>query len=393
MKQSVNMMKKNPIHLLVAMMIVVGLSACESMNLGSALPDKKVDYKKSRQASGNLEIPPDLTSDTMAEGGVDFGGTSPAVTTYSAYKSGKRQARSGGGRDVLPLNPNIEMQSDGDKHWLVIQGSPNAVWGKTIDFWQDMGIVLVEQDPTAGVMRTDWIENRANIKSDFVTNFVRRTLNSLYSSGTRDQFRVRLERGAGGRTELYLTHSQMVEKLVGEFGSTDVEADRSVWVQGKPDHELEAIMLNRIMAYMGASEQRSRQGGASSGTASGKAISQLTTAGSTPQLQVYSDFPRAWRLVGIAMGRVGFTVEDRNRSDGAYYVRYNAPDGDQGDDGFLSKMAFWKKDDKDTAQRYVIQVHQVSSSESSVTILNEDGSQADASTSRRMLSLIHSQLR
>ena len=391
MNQSVNMMKINPIHILVAGMLVFGLSACGSMNLGSALPDKKVDYKKSRQASGNLEIPPDLSSDTMAEGGVDFGGTSPAVTTYSAYKSGKQRARSGGGRDVLPLNPNIVMQNDGDKHWLVIQGSPNAVWGKTIDFWQEMGIVLVEQDPTAGVMRTDWIENRANIKSDFVTNFVRKTLNSLYSSGTRDQFRVRLERGSSGRTELYLTHSQMVEKLVGEWGSTDVEADRAVWTQGKPDHELEAIMLNKIKAYMGASDQRSRQ--VSSASSSGKPLSQLTTSGSTPRLQVYSDFPRTWRLVGIAMNRVGFTVEDRNRSDGAYYVRYNDPSAEQGSDGFLSKMAFWKKSDKDTAQRYVIQVQQVSSSESSVTILNEDGSPADASTSRRMLSLIHSQLR
>ncbi len=390
MNQSVNMMKINPIHILVAGMLVFGLSACESMNLGSALPDKKVDYKKSRQASGNLEIPPDLTSDTMAEGGVDFGGTSPAVTTYSAYKSGKRKAGSGGGRDVLPLNPNIVMQNDGDKHWLVIQGSPNAVWGKTIDFWQEMGIVLVEQDPTAGVMRTDWIENRANIKSDFVTNFVRKTLNSLYSSGTRDQFRVRLERGSSGRTELYLTHSQMVEKLVGEFGSTDVEADRSVWAQGKPDHELEAIMLNKIMAYMGASDQRSRQ--VSSASSSGKPLSQLTTSG-TPRLQVYSDFPRTWRLVGIAMNRVGFTVEDRNRSNGAYYVRYNDPSGEQPKEGMLSKMAFWKSDDKGVAQRYVIQVQEVSSSESSVTILNEDGSPADASTSGRMLSLIHSQLR
>jgi len=45
------------------------------------------------------------------------------------------------------------------------------------------------------------------------------------------------------------------------------------------------------------------------------------------------------------------------------------------------------------AQRYVIQVQQVSSSESSVTILDEDGSPADASTSGRMLSLIHGQLR
>lgn len=394
-KQSVNMMKKLPLVLSAACLLVVGLSGCETMgSMGSALPDKKVDYKKSRQASTSLEIPPDLTSDTMAPGGVDIGGVSPPVTTYSAYKTGQRQARSGGGRDVLPVTANIEMLHDGDKHWLVIEGSPNAVWSKTIDFWQDMGVVLIEQDPTAGVMRTDWIENRANIKSDMITDFVRRTLNSIYSSGTRDQFRVRLERASAGRTELYLTHSQMVEKLVGEFGATDVEADRSVWVQGNSDHELEAIMLNKLMAYMGAAEQRSRQASAASaGGAGGKPRSQLTALGNSSQLQVYSDFPRTWRLVGIAMNRVGFTVEDRNRSAGAYYVRYNDPSREQPKEGMLSKMAFWRSTDKGVAQRYIIQVNEVSSSESMVTVLNEDGSAADASTSRRMLSLIQGQLK
>ncbi|MEN8214543.1 MAG: outer membrane protein assembly factor BamC [Pseudomonadota bacterium] len=386
-------MHKNPLHILAAGAIILGLSGCETLGVGNILPEKKVDYKKSRQASGNLEIPPDLTSDTIAQGGVEFDGVSPAVTTYSAYQSARRGTGSGGGREVLPINPDIRMLTEGDKHWLVIQGSPNAVWGKTIDFWQEMGIVLVEQDPTAGVMRTDWIENRANIKSDFITNFVRKTLNSLYSSGTRDQFRVRLERGSGGKTELYLTHTQMVEKLVGEFGSNEVDADRSVWDRGESDHELEAIMLRKLMAYMGAADQRSRQAAGSSAGASGsKPESRLTTTGSSSQLQVYSDFPRAWRLVGIAMNRVGFTVEDRNRSDGAYYVRYNDPAGDQPKEGLLSKMAFWRGDDKGEAKRYIIQVQQLSASESAVTVLNEDGTQAAASTSRRMLSLIDSQL-
>jgi outer membrane protein assembly factor BamC len=148
----------------------------------------------------------------------------------------------------------------------------------------------------------------------------------------------------------------MVEKLVGEFGATDVEADRSVWVQGNSDHELEAIMLNKLMAYMGAAEQRSRRASAAStGGASGTPQSQLTTVGNGSQLQVYSDFPRTWRLVGIAMNRVGFTVEDRNRSAGAYYVRYNDPSREQPKEGVLSKMAFWKSSDKGVAQRYIIQ--------------------------------------
>ena len=39
-------------------------------------------------------------------------------------------------------------------------------------------------------------------------------------------------------------------------------------------------------------------------------------------------FDRAWRRVGLALDRVGFTVEDRDRAKGLYYVRYVDPKTD-----------------------------------------------------------------
>jgi outer membrane protein assembly factor BamC len=387
------MTMKRVLSVSAGMLVSLALGACSTSNV---LPDKKVEYKRAKQADSSLEIPPDLTRDGLADGGVTFG-SSGVVTTYSEYQSGK-QAGAGGsyGRNVLPENAQVEIRRDGDKRWLVVTGSPDAVWDKVLDFWFDAGIILVEQDPIAGVMKTDWIENRANIKSDFITDFLRKSIDSVYSSGTRDQYRTRLERGAGGTTEVYLTHSAMVEKLVSGAGSKDT--DQSVWVPADSDPEVEAVMLQRLMAFMGASDRKAARTAATSAD-SGERLSSLNTGGAVPTLDVRTDYARAWRLVGIAMNRVGFTVEDRNRSAGDYFVRYNDPDDERytsNKSGWLSKLAFWSDGDSKRPEggvTYIIHLAEESDELSRVTVRDDSGASVSSNTATRILSLLHAQLR
>ena len=162
-----------------------------------------------------------------------------------------------GATDVLPNVDKIEMRRHGTQRWLAIAASPEQVWFKVVDFWQQNGILLPEQDPTTGVMRTAWVENRADIKSDFVTDAVRSVFDGLYSASTRDQFRVRIERGdKPGTTELYLTHFGMEQEIKrGTSGTSEQE----VWVTRPTDPNLEAEMLRRIMVHLGASDRKAQQ--------------------------------------------------------------------------------------------------------------------------------------
>lgn len=369
------------------------LTGCSGWNSDKILPDRKVEYKKSREAGRDLELPPDLTAMTIETGGyLPDAGTAP-VTTFSEYagaRSGQSTAAQSTG--VLPQNPDVELKREGQQRWLVIDGEPDAVWGTVVEFWRENGILLMEQDPVAGVMRTAWIENRADIKSDFITNFLRSTLDSVYSTGTRDQFRVRLERGAeSGTTELYLSHYRMEEQLVSQTGATDV--DRQIWVPKGSDPELEAAMLQKILTFMGVEDQKASQlAGADAGKAAKR--SDLITSG-VPKLVVYDDFARSWRLVGLALDRVGFSVEDRDRSKGQYYVRYNDPSAEQSDqdEGLLSKLAFWSSDDNvDAGSRYIIEVRDGGDT-TETRVLNEQGSEEASETARRILTLIHEQIR
>ena len=379
----------------IAVTTLVSLVAagCSSLpGSDEVLPDRKTEYKKSRQAERNLEVPPDLTRSTISDELVipDLPGAGP--NTLSDFQSSEAvRGRVATRAAVLPQVENIEVKRDGDKRWLVINGAAEDVWYKVVEFWQDNGIVLIQQDPAVGVMMTDWLENRADIKTDIVTDTFRRLFDSLYKSSTRDQFRVRIERGTEpGTTELYLTHRGMIEDTVASPGGGDIED--IIWKPRPTDPGLEAEMLNQIMLYLGVSEQRARSALANKGEPA-VPLSILRRGRDEVSLEINESFDRAWRITGVALDRVGFAVEDRNRGDGVYYVRYSDPMAGQEEEGFLSKLAFWSGDDKpDPEKQYQVRLSQ-GGEKTRVTIFDQAGTRDNSETALRILTLLQEQIR
>jgi outer membrane protein assembly factor BamC len=374
--------------------IALALAACSSGYVDGVLPDKSVEYKREKQAERNLEVPPDLTSDRINDRMSvpdSIGGVS---TTYSEYLTdrklrgadeGVQRVASGG---VLPRISDIEVRRDGDVRWLLINAPVEDVWPKVIDFWQQNGILLAEQDPSVGVMRTSWIENRANISRDFITDTIRRALDGLYETSLRDQFRIRLERNGEGITELYLTHYGMEEQVVQDAQGG---VANTIWVPRERDPGLEVEMLNRLMVYMGASDERTRARLAARGSEQPNRSQLLNTSEGT-QLLIDDSFSRSWRLVGLALDRVGFAVEDRDRSSGIYYVRYNDPSKQDAEKGWLSSLAFWSDDDIDKINRYQVKVG-TRGEKTVVQVADEQGKRDNSPTAIRILTLLQEQIR
>lgn len=377
---------------LIVILALLALTACGSMN--TVLPDKSVEYKRERQAERNLELPPDLTSDRINDKMSvpdNFGGVS---TSYSEYVTDRQlrgadgSARRVSGSSVLPQLDGLELRRDGDERWLWIDAPVEDVWERVTDFWQESGILLLEQDPTVGVMRTSWLENRAEISRGFISDGLRRVFDGLYEAGTRDQYRVRLERTEADTTELYLTHFGMVEEVIGVAAG---QVSDRVWAPRERDPQLEAEMLRRMMVYLGAADQRARAQLAASGPRQ-QSRSQLIDTPRGVELRIDEQFSRAWRLVGLALDRVGFAVEDRDRSAGTYFVRYNDPSREDADKGWMSNLAFWSDDDTDKVSRYQVRVA-AGTDQTIVSVADEQG-QADRSpTAVRILTLLHEQVR
>ena len=322
---------------LVAIAGVLLLSACGVMDKTPA--HKKVDYKRSETIQ-SLEVPPDLSSNTINDAP---GSINAAGTTYSEFGATLPE---GGGSTVLPDQGNMHVERDGNQQWLVVQGAPAQVWPNVKEFWLEQGFLIKMEDPRVGILETGWSENRADIPDGVIRGLIGKVVDSVYSSATRDQYRVRLERGIeSGTTEIYLTHRGVEEVIQG-----GVEDGTSVWQPRPTDPELEAEMLKRLMVYLGVEEQKAeamvaRERGP-------KVRAQMVSNDSGSMLVVNEDFSRAWRRTGVALDRVGFAVEDRNRSEGTYFVTYNDPLADQNKEGVLSKLAFWSSDDEAGGAHY-----------------------------------------
>ena len=297
---------------------------------------------------------------------------------------------------MLPAVAGVALERSGDKRWLEIESTPQAVWPRIVSFWRGQGILLVEQDPAVGIMKTDWLENRAEVRNDFVTRQLRKVVDGLYATSTRDQYRVRIDAGPGrDSTEVYLTHRGMEERLV---TNSVGEGSNTVWEPAPSDPDKEAAMLRRLMLYLGVSDgkaDRMLAAGGSAGAAGAGAAAgaRLVQSGGGSELVIPEEFRQAWRQTGLALDRTGFAVEDRDRTDGVFYVRYDDPNrNDRKKKGLVSKLAFWSKDDLDTVKQYQVKLVGDNSA-TRVTVLDENGRRDTSATGDRILSLLHEQLR
>ena len=103
-------------------------------------------------------------------------------------------------------------------------------------------------------------------------------------------------------------------------------------------------MLSRLMVRLGVEEAKARTI-VTEQASPNRATLELRSDGGAI-LHVQDDFDRAWRRIGLALDRSGFVVEDRDRTQGVYFVRYGTlrVDNSQESPGLLSKLAFWRSD-------------------------------------------------
>lgn len=367
--------------LLAILLVLAGCSGSLSEVVDKALPNREAKYETSKSAP-KLEVPPGLSGAAINDS-MDIPGA--GSTTYSQYERGTRKKVASADK-VLPQFPNMHVERSGDQRWLVVDAPPDKVWPKVRDFWLQAGFVIAKSDPAIGIMETNWAENRADMPHTLLRTLLDKISPALYSASTRDKFRIRLERGQKpGTTEIYVTHRGAEEVSHG---------DTYVWQPRPSDPGLEAEMLDRMMVYFGMQEKKARRMLAAGGQEQDRARVVHDPAGGT-MLALQEDFSRAWRRTGLALDRVGFTVEDRDRSRGLYYVRYIDPDqAAQKDEGWLSKLMFWKSNKKPgNKDAYLISLIGHGETSTDIVVLNTHGKRDKSATADRILALLHEQLK
>lgn len=415
-------------------LVTAALTACDSLPFINSTPD----YKTAGRARP-LEVPPDLTSvstsDTFAVPG--------SATTYSGYNQGGSTLEQ---EKILPNPDNVRLERAGSQRWLVVQAPPEKIWPVIREFWTELGFAVRVENAETGVMETEWVDPSSITKDDkgnYLDKF-QGWLDKLNTLQTRQKFRTRIDRGEAGVTEIFLSHRSLtssqdddpIERVRTSAGTYDngyklktsklnkVEQERS------DAEDIDAELMRRLMVRLGVDDKKSHSVIATAVTEQRATINK--SADGTINLAVAEPFDRAWRRVGLALDRIGFVVEDRDRSRGVFYVRYSdlgAEEAPKKEKGMLESLKFWGDDDKDPEKtkaeaeqmkkksadssltdklkfwevdktvnakpeiQYRVKVEDQESGGSSIIITDKEGVRSKSATANRILNLLYDQLK
>ncbi|MBC3830406.1 outer membrane protein assembly factor BamC [Undibacterium amnicola] len=368
--------------------------------VGNIAESNRIDYKSASKAKvTSLEVPPDLTqirrdsrfSIPDAEQG------SATASSYAAKRAGGAVATANG---VVAPNQlkDMRIERNGTQRYLVVKLSPEILWPQLKDFWQEQGFLINLENESTGVMETDWAENRGKIPQDLIRSTIGKVFDGLYSTGERDKFRTRVERSPTGEVEVYVSHRGAQEVLTGS------DKSNTAWTSRANDAGLEAEFLSRLMLRLGADETKAKAVVAAAtnptdagAVSTGAPRSKLLSLNDLSYLETDEGFDRSWRRVGLALDRIGFTIEDRDRSKGIYFVRYIDQDIDAktkgASEGFFARLFSWGSSDaaKD-GEKYRILVRDAGEL-SRVTVHGEDGKVSASPVASKILKVLNEQLK
>ncbi|WP_395401362.1 outer membrane protein assembly factor BamC [Pseudoduganella sp. UC29_106] len=370
---------------LVASALVLSLSGCGMIQ--SVVGDSKVDYKSAKKAS-TLDVPPDLTQ-LQKDNRYSLPNTDRGVATASGYAAqrGTLAGSTAAVNDVASTGTAaVKVERAGNQRWLVVKQTPEQLWPQLKSFWEESGFTLALDNSTAGIMETEWNENRAKIPQDFIRSTIGKVFDGMYSSGERDKYRTRLERNADGSTEIYISHRGAEEVVTG------AQKETTQWQPRATDPNLEALFLAKLMTKLGGSKDEATARTSVDNAAVQPQHAFIKGEGAGKFVQTDEGFDRSWRRVGLALDRAGFTVEDRDRVQGVYFVRYVADAAET--KGFFSRLFSWGSSDKDKdAQRYRISVRADSTSTSQVSVWTNENKPDTSPTADKILNLLYEQLK
>ena len=366
-------------------LLVLPLSALALISCKSVTSNDTVDYKSSGAVRGpNLSYPPDLITAQADRRYIVQDGTA-TMSEYNAAVKKSAQMRT----NVMTGIPGMRIAKDGERRWLVVEKPAPELYPQVKDFWQENGFLLVVDSPSTGIMETDWAENRAKIAQDFIRSAIGGALDSLYDTGERDKYKTRLEVTKPGETEIYITQRGAIEKCTTDTTGACLS---TIWTPRPNDPELEAVFLARLMERLGMTQEQAKAMVAAPlgpKTPKAKFVQEGNNKG---YIELSAGFDRSWRDIGLALDRSNFTVEDRNRSQGVYFVRYvNAKDvGDS--KGFFSNLFSSKDDSKLQAKKYQVIVKSTGENSSNVYVQDADGKPENTPAGFQLLTLLTEQL-
>lgn len=185
-------------------------------------------YKPATTVS--LEIPPDLVT------------TTDQTVLDNLEKSEQNKIR------VLPEIVGARIVKKDDLYGLEVDTSVESAWETVTRFWALSNVNLVEYNPEAGAMETEWIEKPQAEDPDasYLVRMSRGILTSLTKGKTRlDKYRLRFERISADQSYLHVAHRSSARKEAGSANQKKISEFE--WVELSSDQNSVADFLQHLI--------------------------------------------------------------------------------------------------------------------------------------------------
>lgn len=370
----------------------VVLAACSTGSILDNLPDRAPDYRQSN-IGRKIEVPPNLSNASLdSQAGISDMSPAP-VASYRDYEQARVQRNARGYIEVLPTLYNVQViESAGALPYISTAADPSSAWQIVKRYWQNNGVRLATDNPQIGIMETDWLENASSKPSAGIGGFLNNLLGFLSDSDQRDRYRLRFSRNAQGGTDIALIYTQSELVTARDYGLASEPAGFTWQLSDTINPELQLEMTRRIALFISAELEKNAgiaqtQSGAAPATSSIGHTQLMQLADGQPALAIYGNYAQSWRVLGIALDRASFAIENAQYETGTYRVRYSPPTAEV-KRSFFARL--WGSKDEPAQQQPQYLVRLADQGNVAVAIVqNPDGSSANAAQAQALLETVN----
>jgi len=361
-------MKKNTIFIIV--FLLSACSATEEIYDDLTSPD----YVSSSRAK-KLEVPPDL-SELETSNVYSVPGEAKSYRDFVENENSALANNAINKKKIIEKPEGMKIVKSGTLRWLVVEKEPDKLWPHVKEFWEDLGFRVLVANKRTGIIETQWMDTD-DLKLDTNTGALStfdKWLDSLSGFADKRKFRTRIEYGESGTTEIYISqrsaeaaadqHSRILSTRqsgyntstlykIDEYKSDDSKENKVEMSESRAldDYEIDSELLMRLMIKLGATNFEAKKK-VDSPELLVKA--KLVDKKDDFHIQMIDPYDRSWRRLGLALDIIGFVTEDKNRSDGIYYVRYSQTElpsiedeQENESEGIIDSLIFWDDDKKE----------------------------------------------
>ena len=249
----------------------------------------------------------------------------------------------------------VRIQRLGDESWALVAQAPGQLWPQVRGFLTTSGIAVAASDAQSGLIDTQFV--------------------TLQDRELPTRFRFRVDRGVQRNTaELHILQQN-------QSGSSEP------WPKTSDDIELEQTMLRNIAQFIANSAEAAPVSMMADRAMGDDGRITLEDDETQTRLVLALPFNRAWASLNKALPEAGFAIDDKNRSEGVFYLTFIGPQEE--DSGGWFDWMWGGEDAHPLANRqYLLKVASVEEERMVISLLGIDGGSVERRDQQALLTVL-----